>query len=447
MSSGRKFPNTYVIIAALMVICAAASWLVPGGEPQSWQVFSALYDGFVKQSGIIVFILVIGGAFWLIGKSRAVDAGIFSFLKFCRKLERIPLLRRIGTGNLVIVFTCLLFSTFGAVFGMSEETIPFVAVVIPLAIAMGYDSIVGVCMVYVAAHVGFAGAFLNPFTIGIAQGMASLPLFSGMGYRVACWLILNVIMLVFVLAYASKVKKNPEFSPVHELDGCWRSQHSEEGVNMEPRHTVVLSLLGLAVICIIVGVTRFGWYLPQLSALFMVLAIAVGITMKLGANEIADNFIAGAKDIFPAALVVGLAGGIVTLLENGKVMEPMLDSLAGWLEGSGKATSLSLMYAIQTLINLVIPSASAKAAMTIPIMAPFADMIGLSRQSMVLAFQFGDGFTNMITPTSGVLVAVLGMARIPYHKWFKFIWKFILVLVAAGFLLLLPTIFLQLSGF
>ena len=447
MGRKREFPNTYVIIAALTLLCAAASWFVTDGEPQTWQIFSALYEGFIKQSGIIAFILIIGGTFWLIGRSRAIDAGIFAFLRFCRRIEGNRLVRRIGVGNIVITFTCLLFSTFGAVFGMSEETIPFVVVVIPLAIAMGYDSIVGVCMVYVAAHVGFAGAFLNPFTIGIAQGMADIPLFSGMGYRIVCWLILNAVMLTFVLLYASRVKKHPGKSPVRELDSFWRDRQSSEDMVMEPQHVVVLSLLGLTVAGIIVGVTCFDWYLPQLSALFLLLAVLTGATMKLSANETATGFIDGAKDIFPAAIVAGFAGGIVVILENGKVMEPMLNSLAGWLDGSGKAAALSLMYGIQTLTNIAIPSASAKAAMTIPIMAPFADMINLSRQSMVLAFQFGDGFTNMITPTSGVLLAVLGMARIPYATWFKFVWKFILTLVVLGFVLLLPTIFISLSGF
>jgi len=330
---------------------------------------------------------------------------------------------------------------------MSEETIPFVAVIIPLAIAMGYDSIVGVCMVYVAAHVGFAGAFLNPFTIGIAQGMAELPLFSGINYRIFCWIVLNITMLSFVLWYATKIKKCPERSPMYNFDSHWRSHNDSFEVNMKTSHKIILGLLGLTISAIVVGVTCFEWYLPQLSALFLVLGILTGITMKLSANTIANDFIAGCKDIFSAAMVVGLASGIAIILEEGKVLDPMLNSLASWLEGSSRTASLSLMYAIQTLINIAIPSASAKAAITIPIMTPFVDMIELSRQSMVMAFQFGDGFTNMITPTSGVLVAVLGMARIPYTKWVKFIWKFILILIILGFLLLLPTLFIELKGY
>ena len=244
----REFPNTYVIIFAIIILCAIATWFVPGGEyvksqvevtdaisgdvvlqevvdyqqvdsnPQTWQIFSALFNGFSKQAGIIIFILIIGGAFWIINGLKAIDAGIFSFLKFTKKLERNRLLKRVGVNNIVMILIMLLFSTFGAVFGMSEETIAFVVILVPLAISMGYDSIVGVMLVYVAAHVGFAGAPLNPFTVGIAQSLAGLPMFSGIEYRTICWLILTVIMIAFVLIYAAKVKKDPTKSIVYNED-------------------------------------------------------------------------------------------------------------------------------------------------------------------------------------------------------------------------------------
>ena len=184
-----KVPNTYVIIFAVLLVCAVATWLVPGGEPQTWQVFSALYEGFSQQAGIIAFVLIIGGAFWVVNSTKAMDEGIMKFISKVQNLERHALVRKLGVGNIVITLVMLLFGLFGAVFGMSEETIAFVAVVIPLARSLGYDDFVGVCMVYVAAHVGFAGAMLNPFTIGIAQGMAELPLFSGIEYRIFCWVV------------------------------------------------------------------------------------------------------------------------------------------------------------------------------------------------------------------------------------------------------------------
>ena len=209
----------------------------------------------------------------------------------------------------------------------------------------------------------------------------------------------------------------------------------------------ILNLLMFTILFMVVGVMGYGWYLPEICALFMALGIAAGVASGNSADSIAKEFIAGAKDIFSAALIIGFAAGIIYILKNGNAIDPMLNSMAQALEGAGKTGALGMMYGIQTFLNLFIPSASAKAAVTMPIMAPFSDMIGLSRQATVLSFQFGDGFTNMITPCSGVLMAVLSVARIPYANWFKWIWKFILLLLAVGFLLLLPAALLEMPGF
>lgn len=209
----------------------------------------------------------------------------------------------------------------------------------------------------------------------------------------------------------------------------------------------ILNLLMFTIVFLVVGAMGYGWYLQEICALFTALAICSGFSAGYTADDIAKEFIAGAKDIFSAALIIGFAAGIIVILENGQVIDTMLASMASALEGSGRVGALGSMYGIQTFINLFIPSASAKAAVTMPIMAPFSDMIGVSRQATVLAFQLGDGFTNMITPCSGVLMAVLSVAKIPYEKWVKWVWKFILLLVIVGFLLLLPTLFLALPGF
>lgn len=523
-----KVPNTYVIIFAVIVLAAVATWLIPGGVPQTWQVFSAIYEGFSQQAGIIAFVLIIGGAFWVVNSTKAVDEGIMKFIGKVQYLERYSLIRKAGVGNIVIVLVMLLFGLFGAVFGMSEETIVFVAVVIPLAKSLGYDEFIGVCMVYVAAHVGFAGAMLNPFTIGIAQDMAGLPLFSGIEYRVVCWVILMLLAIIFVLWQASKVKKLQSDSNL-----CAQSENAEHATNQDAGqdsaqnagqavnpttcpdasaevqgskarawisfaaitislilfawnhaadcvikvgsaeiHTpwllwaanalfvvfslisiksstrmYILNMLMFTIVYLVIGVMGYGWYLPEICALFMALAVASGFAYGYSADNIAKEFIAGAKDIFSAALIIGFAAGIIVILKNGEVIDKMLGSMASALENTGRVGALGTMYGIQTFINLFIPSASAKAAITMPIMAPFSDMINVSRQATVLAFQFGDGFTNMITPCSGVLMAVLSVARIPYEKWVKWIWKFILFLILAGFLLLLPTLFMNLAGF
>jgi uncharacterized ion transporter superfamily protein YfcC len=524
MAKDKRFriPHTYVIIFALIILSAVVTFFVPGGEynketmefgytkgnPQSWQVLTAFFHGFTRQSGIIVFILVIGAAFWVVNSCKAIDAGIFSFLKFTKGLESNRILKRIGVNNVIIVLIMLMFSVFGAVFGMSEETIAFTVIIIPLAISMGYDSITGLAMVYVAAHVGFAGAVLNPFTIGIAQDIAGLPIFSGIEYRFFCWLVLNIITISVVLWYASKVRKDPGKSPVFTEDVYWREknqQQQEEEIEYHtPRaawvvyflilsvlvlfsvfhyhtsikigssvydvpflvpvvsllfavlgyrsllksvHFFVLNLLFFTIIFLVVGVMGYGWYIGEISALFLALGILSGIAADYSANEIVAKLTEGAKDILSAALVVGLAAGIIIVLEDGKVIDTLLYRMSNAMDDAGREASLGVMYMIQTLINIVIPSASAKAAITMPIMAPFSDLIGVSKQATVLAFQFGDGFTNMITPTSGVLIAVLTIAKVPYGKWFKLVLPFILILIIAGFLLLLPTLYLDLNGF
>ena len=481
------------------MVCAVSTWFVPGAEPQTWQVFSAIYDGFSQQAGIIAFVLVIGGAFWVVNSTKAVDEGIMKFIAKVQELERFPLIRRLGSGNIVITLIMLLFGLFGAVFGMSEETIAFVAVAIPLAKKLGYDEFVGVCMVYVAAHVGFAGAMLNPFTIGIAQDMSDLPLFSGIEYRIVCWFILMTIAIAFTLWYASRIRK-PIVVTEDAVDETAVVMENGSGIKawlcfailmvvlvlfsvfyasdcvisvgqksfaapwllwvltglfalvsvLALRRSARFFILDMLLFCIlfmVTGVMGYGWYLPEICALFLALAVASGLAAGYSSDDIAKEFIAGAKDIFSAALIIGFAAGIIVILKNGQVIDIMMDSMASALDGSGRAGALGTMYGIQTFINLFIPSASAKAAVTMPIMAPFSDLIDVSRQATVLAFQFGDGFTNMITPCSGVLMAVLSVARIPYEKWFRWIWKFILSLILVGFLLLLPTLFLDLPGF
>ncbi|MFO7879165.1 MAG: YfcC family protein [Bacteroidota bacterium] len=530
----KKVPHTYVIIFAIIVLSAILTWFVPAGEyertekvmedgstkemivegsyhnveesPQTWQVFSAMFKGFVKQADIVIFILMIGGAFWIMNASKAIDVGIMAFLRYTRRLEKHKFMRKIGVNNLVMVMIMLLFSMFGAIFGMSEETIAFVIILVPLAISMGYDSITGISLVYVAAHLGFAGAVFNPFTIGIAQGLSDIPLFSGFEYRMFAWLIINVIGMTFVLVYAARIKKHPERSIMYKADAHWRDRKAdlsddfkyytpvsgwfayglllvvlilfsisypstELSIGNSSRilpavpiatglyailgffslrksvHYYILNLLAFTIIFLIIGVMGYGWYVMKIGTLFFAMGILSGIAMNADGTRITKLFIEGSKDILSAALVVGLAGGIIVILEDGKIIDTIMFRLSNSMEGMGKTGSMGIMYGIQNFLNIIIPSGSAKAALTMPIMAPFSDLIDISRQATVLAFQFGDGFTNMITPTSGVLIGALGVAKIPYEKWFRWIWPLILTLIIVGFLLLLPTLYMDLNGF
>ena len=504
----KKIPHTFTIVFALIVLAAVCTWLVPAGEfvretvtvqnadgstsmrevvqsgsfhyvdshPQTWQVFSSLFNGFVDKADIIIFILMVGGAFWILNNSHAIDVGVMAFLRKVLRLNKYRIFQKIGVENIIISLIMIMFSLFGAVFGMSEETIAFVIIFVPLAISMGYDSIVGVCMCYVAAHIGFAGAMLNPFTIGIAQGIAELPIFSGLEYRFLCWVVLTVIGIAFVLWYANRVKRNPEKSPMYKLDDYWRQRAMEQRDNPVEYHSpttawvmyvllsavmivcavlmlrksvhfFILDILLFTICYLVVGVLGYGWYVMEISALFLAMGICSGIADRQGADDIAKLFISGCKDILSAALVVGLASGIIFILKDGMVIDTILYGLTRSLAETGEVASVGVMYAFQTLLNLIMPSGSAKAALTMPIMAQFADLINVSRQTTVLAFQFGDGFTNMITPTSGVLIACIGVAKIPYATWVKWIWKFILALILIGFLLILPTLFIHFPGF
>jgi uncharacterized ion transporter superfamily protein YfcC len=371
---------------------------------------------------------------------------------------------------------------------------------------MGYDSITGLYVCYVAASLGFAGALLNPFTIGIAQGLSNLPLFSGIEYRFFCWVVINIVGIAYILRYMHKIKKDPKKSPVYEDDAYWRSrqQDSVEKVNFNtPKsawiswiflsgvftycafaltttkltvgnssviwpvfpviavafiisgyfmlrksvHFFILNLLTFTILMLIVGVMGYGWYVMEIATLFLALGIFSGISMNYSPNTITKLFLEGVKDIMGAALVVGLAGGIIIILNNGQIIDTLLHNISGAMADMGKIATVGTMYLMQTAINVFIPSGSAKAALTMPIMSQFSDLIGLSRQATVMAFQFGDGFTNMITPTSGVLIGALGVAKIPFNKWVKWVTPLMIILVILGFLLLIPTVTMELNGF
>ena len=529
----KKISHTYVIVFFIIVVSAVFTWFIPGGEfsrqtvnvngidreivvnnsfkyvesnPQTWEIFGALFKGFEKQSHIIIFILIIGGAFWIMNSTKSIDVGITSFLKKSQKINHYKFISFLGINNIIIVLIMVIFSIFGAVFGMSEETIAFVIIFVPLAISMGYDSIVGICLCYVGAHIGFAGAVLNPFTIGIAQGISQLKLFSGIEYRFFCWIVITTIGIAFVLWYANKVKKNPKKSLVYYEDEEWRSKHTVSGEKIEYKksvsgwiafglstiillvisyfypqsklsvgddfiifpvipvmtlffiitgffsllksvHFFILNLLFYTMFFLIVGVMGYGWYVMEIATLFLVMGILSGIAFGYGANSIVKLFLEGSRDILSAAMIVGLAGGIIIILNDGKIIDTILYNVSESMNNLSKMGSVSSMYVIQTLINIIIPSGSAKAALTMPIMSQFSDLIGLSRQATVMAFQFGDGFTNMITPTSGVLLGVLSMAKIPYGKWFKWVLPLMIILFILGFILLIPTVTMKLNGF
>jgi len=468
MQVKRKFilPDTLVLIFSIICVCAFLTWIIPGGEygreekqdrtvvvpgsfhyiesaPQNIDsVFLAPVKGFIEVAGIIVFILLMGGIFGIIQATGAFNSMIHWIVL---RHEHSRFLQRFS-----IPVMMLMFSIGGATFGMSEETIPFILIFVPLALSLGYDSIVGTSIPYVGAHVGFAAAYLNPFTVGIAQGLSELPPFSGMGYRLFVWLVVSAVAIIFVTRYARKIKAQPELSPTFALDTARRSELAVQSggeTAFSIRHRLILLTFALSIVLLITGVMKWRWYINEIAAMFLACGILCGIIGRLSPNAIAQKFIGGAKDLIVTAFVVAFARGILIVARDGKIIDTILHSLAALISELPAVISVQLMLIVQSCLNFLVPSGSGQAALTIPILAPLSDLIGVTRQTTVLAFQFGDGFTNMIIPTSGVLIGVLGLAKIEWDVWAKWMIKLQLVLLLTGMALLIPPVILHWGPF
>ncbi len=386
-------------------------------------VFEGLVTGDKNGSavGIVAFILVIGGAFGMVMRTGAVDAGIHAFINITK-----------GKESLAIPFLFVLFSLGGAVFGMSEEAIPFAMIVIPFVIAMGYDSLVGVSITYVSCQVGNATSWMNPFGIAIAQGIAGVPVLSGAGFRIALWCIVTTAGAAYLMVYAKKIKKNPQASIVYDTDEFFRRNISAtvEKIEFNLGHKLVLLTILLSIIWIIWGVTKQGYYIPEIASQFFVMGLIsaiIGVIFKLNnmkINDIGSSFQSGAGDLVGAAIVVGMAKGILLALGGSSASEfntlnTILHSVGNALGSLPAAISAIFMYIFQTLFNFFVPSGSGQAALTMPILAPLSDIVGVSRQVSCLTFQLGAGFADAIVPTSASLMGVLGIAKIDWAKWAK----------------------------
>ena len=453
-----KIPNTFTIIFFLLIITAGLTWIIPGGDYQTKmvngreevingtfhfipsnpqgvaEILKSPIEGFVDAALIIGLVLIVGGAFSVFQKTRAVDSVIMGIATAHHKSRAVQLL-------LIPIFM-IIFSLAGAIFGMSEEVIPFILIFIPLALTIGYDTIIGIAIPFVGAGAGFAGAFLNPFTVGIAQNIAGLPLFSGLPYRVIVWLIVTTTAITFVMIYARKIKNNPEKSLTFKQDIEKRKNIDLSSIDkfdgLSNRHKIVLFIFLAGLGVLIFGVLKYGWFIEELAAVFLITGIAVGIAGKLSAGEITDSFIQGAKDLIGTALIIGLARGILILSRNGKIIDTILFEMSTPISSLNPLISSQAMFIVQTFINFFVPSGSGQAVLTMPIMSPLSDLVGVSRQTAVLAFQMGDGFTNIIIPTSAVTIGVLTLADVPWEKWAKWILPLELIFFLLGLLLLIP---------
>ena len=444
-----KIPHTYTIIFCIILFMTILTWLVPSGvfdtrktddgrtvvipgtyhevesNPQGMDdFFTAPIKGIIDAAETIGFVLIVGGAFGVRNSTGAIVAGIGRATWI------------FGKRNMLIIPICmLLFGLGGTTFGMCEETLPFYMIFIPLMMAMGYDSLTGLSIVYIGAAAGTCASTVNPFSVGLAQSLAELAPGSGIVYRGIIWIIMMAVAIAFVMLYARKVKKDPEKSVVYSLDQVNRESfkiNDGEIKEFTKKDGAVLLVFGAGMAVMVWGVLAQGWYTQEISMIFMMIGVFGGIAGRLKQDEIADAFISGAKDLIYAALVIGLARGIILVAQDGKIIDTILNAAAGLLGGLPKTLFINLMLIIQNIICFFVPSSSGHAALTIPIMAPLADLVGVSRQNIITAYQFGTGITSFITPTNGVLMACLTMAKIPWAKFIKFVLPLVIVLWLIG---------------
>ncbi|QZN87894.1 putative basic amino acid antiporter YfcC [Vagococcus lutrae] len=388
-------------------------------------IFEGLVSGdkYGSAVGIVALILVVGGAFGIIMSTGAIDAGIYSFINKTRGLERLAL---------PILF--FLFSLGGATFGMAEEVIPFSMIMVPFVIALGYDSIVAVTVTYVASQVGNATSWMSPFSVAVAQGIAGVPILSGATFRLIMWVVITALSAAYIMIYGERIRKHPEKSLSYKTDQYFRDHLSateEKDVAFKLGHKLILLEMLAVLIWIIWGVTVKGYYIPEIASQFFVMGIVAGFIAvifnlnDMGINDVASAFQTGVADLAGTAVVVGMAKGILLVLGGADANMPsalntMLYGIGNVLAGVPAFIGAWAMYLFQSMFNLVVTSNSGQAALTMPIMAPLADILGVSRQVAVLAYQLGAGFVDTFTPVSASLIGVLGVARMNWSTWAKF---------------------------
>lgn len=450
--------HPFLVLGTILVLAALSTWFIPAGsfdreefegreivvegsyrridaDPAGvTDLFTSVHLGMVEAAAIIFFILMVGGAFGVMQRTRAVEAGITGL---AGRMDRSQIL--------IIPILMLVFGFAGATFGMFEEALPFVLLLTPIAVRLGYDSMTGTAIVLVGCATGYMGAMTNPFTVGVAQEIAEVPLFSGIEFRAVMWVTMMVVSIAFVMRYAHRVRADPSRSLTLPTDraaverdrGSGVAAEDSSSVRMSVRQIGVLVLLGLTLAVMVWGVLTHGWFVTEIAALFIAFGLLSGLIGGLGVGGTVDAFSEGCREMVVGALAVGLAYAVLELLQSAAAIDTILHAVSSWVGDAPGALAAAGMLGIQSLMNILIPSGSGQAALTMPIMAPLADLVGIDRQTSVIAFQLGDALTNILTPTNGLLLAALALARISWVSWARFVWPLILVqgIIGLGFVL------------
>ena len=445
----RRFPDSLVLLFALIVLAQLATYVLPAGEferndllvvPGTYEpvdadplhplrFLTAIPEGLAAAQDIIFFVFIVGGVIGVIRATGAVDALIGAAI---RHLSDRP-------GTLVSGMV-LLFALGSSTIGMAEEYMPFVPILVTMCLALRMDAVVAVGIIYVGAGVGYGCAALNPFTVLIAQDIAGLELTSGQGFR---WLLLLLCVFVgvdHILRYVRRIRTDSRASLVADID--YSSGFEVPGdVRFTPRRIAVVALCAGAVVVFVYGVAAWAWYLTELAAVFLALALVAAVVARLAPGVVAGEFCRGAAELTKTALLIGFARTIQVVLSDGRVIDTVIDALAQPLQALPRAVAAVGMLGVQTACNFFIPSGSGQAYVTMPIMAPLADLTEISRQTAVLAYQFGDGFTNMVVPTNALLMGILALGHIPYQRWLRFVGPLLLKLYVVAVLALVVAVY------
>lgn len=445
--------NAVALLFFMIIAAAILTYVIPAGtyqrviengrqvvNPHSFQfiqaphinlydIFLAIPNGLIGGATVIFFVALVGGGMGLITRSGALNIGI------ARLIDRLGPTR----GGLILIFLYAIFTLMGGFLGLIEGAIPFMPLAISIAVGLGYDTIVGVAIAIVGGIAGFAAGPTNPFTVAIAQNIAGLPIYSGIGLRLIMFLIIPVVGLLYVMGYAKRVKENPAKSLVASVDqsGLAFDASEFEGRVFTVKHALVLLSLVLGIIIYVYGSMNWKWNLVNLAAIFVIIGIIAGLCSGLGVNETTEEFIKGVSSMTSACMVMGIAYSVSWMLTKGKIMDTIIYYLSQPLNGLPQQVTVIGILIVIMLINLVIPSGSGKALIVMPIVLPIAQIVGIESQVAILAYQFGDALTNLCTPLLGVLMLALGFGRVPFGKWERFILPLVLIFFALAVIFLM----------
>lgn len=452
-----KLPHIFVLLTGIIIVCAILTWILPAGEfdrqtnaagtevvvPGTYhtvdsspvgpfETLKSLYNGMLNGGGVIFFVFIAYAAIGLIistGAFNGLVAGLLKILKGKARAVIIPIF--------ILVLGCI-----SSTIGVFEEAFPFIPIFVGIAIAMGYDALVGLGIVALGVGLGYSGAVMNPFTVGMAQDIAGIPQMSGIGFRIICHVVMIIVASTLLIRYALKIQADPIKSYVYG-DDFSHMEMDPQGIEHHSfgiREKAVLAVLALGVVVIVWGVKTKGWYFEDLSAVFLLMGIISSFIMGWGPDTIAQKMAASFTDIAVACMIIGFSRGILVVLQSGHIIDTIVYGISIPLGKFPAWIASELMLVVQTLLNFLIPSGSGQAVTSMPIMAPLADLIGVSRQVSVLAFQFGDGLSNIIWPTAMAPI-MCGIAGIKIEKWWKLIVPiFLALLVTQGILIAVATI-------